>query len=175
MTARDRTLRAAHGAGSLAAAATCALLAACGAGPSAPSSASTQPVPAGPDRAHLVGHAGPGGTASLGATSYSLDQLAPPPTAPPGAPVLLAVIRASTTGPTTRLHSGGITLVDDRGDRWAPVPSPSYTPIDVLENAPIGPDHSAAGTVAFRLPAGRTGVAVSIQSAGREVLLDASP
>ncbi|GAC1340206.1 MAG: hypothetical protein NVSMB29_08750 [Candidatus Dormibacteria bacterium] len=148
----------------------------CGAaGPSVPSPASTQPVPAAADRARLVAHAGPGGTASLGATSYALDQLAPPPVAQSGAPVLLAVIRASTTGPATHLHAGGISLVDDRGQRWAPVPIPTYVAIDALENAPIEPSRGAAGTVAFRLPAGRLGVAVAVQSHGEEVLLDAAP
>ncbi|MFN2451099.1 MAG: hypothetical protein ABR541_01965 [Candidatus Dormibacteria bacterium] len=153
----------------------CGLLAACGSTPGHPSPAPRQPVAAAPDTARLVGRAPAGGTASLGATTYALDQLAAPTEAQRGAPVLLAVLRASTTGPATHLHTGGITLLDDRGGRWAPVPLPTFVAIDALENSAIEPGSGAAGTVAFRLPAGRVGVAVAISAGGEEVVLDAAP
>ena len=143
--------------------------AACGGSPSR-TPPSVQPAAAG---GRVVAHAGPGEGATLGAITWHLDQLAPPPGAPSNPPVLLAVLRATTVGPADHLHSGAISLLDDAGQRWASVPVPVYVPIDSLDNDPIELGHGAAGVVAFRLPAGHRGVAVSIGRDGGQVILDA--
>ena len=138
------------------------------------SSPTEAPVPRGASGGgRVLSDAGPGEDASLGAITWHLDQLAPAPGAVLTPPVLLAVLRATTVGPAVHLHTGGISLLDDAGGSWAPVSVPVYVPIDGLENAPLEPDHGAAGVVAFRLPAGRRGIAVSIAAGGGRVLLDA--
>ena len=121
----------------------------------------------------LLSHAGPGEAATLGAITWHLDQLAPPPGAPSNPPLLLAVLRATTIGPASHLHSSGISLLDDAGGRWAPVPVPVYVPIDGLDDDPIEPGHGAAGVVAFRIPTGHRGIAVSVAGDGGQVILDA--
>jgi hypothetical protein len=118
-------------------------------------------------------HAGPGGAATLGSITWHLDQLAPAPGAGLTPPVLLAVLRATTVGPAGRVHTAWITLLDDAGGSWSPAGVPVYVPIDGLDNAPVEPDHGAAGVVAFRLPSGRRGIAVSVAADGGRVVLDA--
>jgi len=83
------------------------------------------------------------------------------------------VLRATTTGPADHLHTCAFSLLDDAGGRWASVPVSIYVPIDGLDDAPLEPAHGAAGVVAFRLPTGRHGVAVSITGSAGQVILDA--
>jgi len=143
-------------------------MAACGGSPPA----APAPSAATGDGAVLL-HAGPGEGASLGSITWHLDQLAPAPGDRSSPPALLAVLRATTDGPATRLHAAAVSVVDDAGGRWSALPTPVYVPIDGLDGAPLEPAHGAAGVVAFRLPAGRRGVAVSIAGAGGRVVLDA--
>jgi hypothetical protein len=143
--------------------------AACGGAAGRPPS--LQPVTAGIGR--VMSHAGPGEAATLGPVTWHLDQLAPPPGTSLDPPVLLAVLRAGTGGPADHLHAAMITLLDDAGGRWPPVPIPVYVPIDALDGASVESAHSVAGVVAFRLPSGRHGVAVVVRGQGGEVILDA--
>jgi hypothetical protein len=141
---------------------------ACGGGAGRP-----VPQPAGSGAGRMTSHVRPGEAAILGPLTWHLDQLVPPPGPTPDPPVLLAVLRASTAGPAEHLHTAGISLVDDAGGRWSPVPIPVYVPIDGLEGASVEPAHGAAGVVAFRLPSGRRGVAVVVSGGDDEVILDA--